>query len=182
MNRLAPCLVEADVDTFGYLYGDVELAIIGSLEPGSGEDGHRSEVYWETGASGQRPNIFRHNVLRGFVCDDAALRILRDISGADLQTVALLQLGNLPLTVVRADPVLDVVDESRSIPSEYRWARIGFPHIREELWGELGRRIFHLPYPELSTAVVAGAEVCDGYRSAGLTGWFFEPTLVDLEA
>ena len=175
-NRAAPCLVEAEVDTFGYLYSDVENAITGSGEPG------RTEVYWETGASGQRPNIFRHNLLRDFVCDDTALRILRGISGADLQAVALLRLGELPLTVVRADPVLDVVDESRSIPSEYSWARIGFPHIRQELWGELGRRIFHLPYPELSTTVVVGAEVRDAYRSAGLTGWSLEPALVDPDA
>ncbi|MCX5093848.1 hypothetical protein OOK36_34195 [Streptomyces sp. NBC_00365] len=176
MNRAAPSLVEAEVDTFGYLYSDVEDAITGSAEPG------RPEVYWETGASGQRPNIFRHNLLRDFVCDDTALRILRGISGADLQAVALLRLGELPLTVVRADPVLDVVDEGRSIPSEYSWARIGFPHIRQELWGEVGRRIFHLPYPELSTTVVVGAEVRDAYRSAGLTGWSLEPALVDPDA
>jgi hypothetical protein len=175
MNHLAPFLVEADVNNFGYLYSDVEIAT-GGAEAG------RSEVHWEAGATGRRPNIFRHNVLRDFVCDETALHVLGGISGADLRVVARLDLGGLPLTAVCADSVLDVVDVSRSIPSDYSWAQVGFPHIRQELWDELGSRIFHLPYPELSTNVLVGARVCDAYRTAELAGWTFEAAHVDPDA
>lgn len=176
MNQ-APCLVEADVDAYGFLFGGVESAPPGGMVYEFGDE--EIDVEWERGDAGSLPNVFRHNLIRDFVVDEVALRVLRAVAGDDLTVNVTLRLDGRVLFAVQAKPVLDVVDEARSIPSDYSWAKIGYPHIDAERWDSLCGRVFHLPYPELATTVVVGAKVRDAYGQAGLTGWRFEPATVD---
>jgi len=170
---LVPCLVDGDVDTYGFLFGGVDST------PSASEVWDALEVEWEPGSTGRQPNIFCHNFIRDFLFDDVALRSLRSIAGDDLKVNGTLRLGQQILTVVEAAPVLSVVDEARSRPSEFSWAKIGFPHVETDLRESVSDRMFHLPYPELSTSVVVGAKVREAYERAGLTGWVFEPAAVD---
>lgn len=180
-----PFEAEPDVNSYGYLVGGDDLLTVDAA------DHHWAEPYppierpvrfrWEPGDLGTRPNLFRHNLLRDVVCDETALRVLREAAEpGDLHVIATGSLDDgTRLTVVQATTVLDVVDEERSIPSQYSWARIQFPHIREDQREATRRRVFRVPYRELTTMVLVGDEVKAAVEKAGLRGWVFTPAQVD---
>ncbi len=118
-SNQVPCLVDAEVDAYGYLFGGAESAPPGALVQDIGDQ--ELEVEWEPGSTGRKPNIFAHNFIRDFVFGEVALQALRDLAGSDLKVTGTLRLGDQVLSAVRAEPVLPVGDESRSIPSEYSW-------------------------------------------------------------
>jgi hypothetical protein len=175
--------LEHDVNTYGYLYGGDELFSVDTAqhhweEPYPVVDGHLG-LTWDPGDSGRKPNIFMHNLLRDFFCDRRAYQLLVDLVGDDLRVIAHGDLDGAELTVVQATTVLAVVDEERSIPSEYSWARFSFPHIREEAGALTENRIFRVPYPELSLLVLAGDSVRTALESAGISGLRYEPAQVE---
>lgn len=176
-------VVETAVGKFGYLSGGDKFL------PVSTSQHHWEEPYpvvperltfvWDPGESGSKPNIFQHDLLRDLVCDRQAYRLLAELAGEDLRVIARGDLDGEEMTVVQAITVLDVLDEQRSLPSEYSWARFSYPHVRDEAVAELDRRVFRLPYPELSLLVLAGGAVKAAIESAGLTGLSFSPARVD---
>jgi hypothetical protein len=83
------------------------------------------------------------------------------------------------MTVVQAITVLDVLDEQRSLPGEYNWARFRWPHIREDAAALVDRRVFRLPYPEFSLLALVGGAVKTAIEGAGLSGLSFQPAWVD---
>jgi len=176
-------VVETAVGEFGYLSGGDEFL------PVSASQHHWEEPYpvvperltfaWDRGESRHKPNIFQHDLLRDMVCDHRAYRILAELAGDDLRVIARGDLDGEEMTVVQAIAVLDVLDEQRSLPSEYSWARFRWPHVRDETVAELDRRVFRLPYPELSLLVLVGGAVKAAIESAGLSGLSFTPARVD---
>jgi hypothetical protein len=176
-------VVEVDVNPYGSLDGGDEFL------PASTVEHHWEEPYpvvpgrlrfaWDTGDLRRKPNFFRHNLLRDLVCDRRAYHILADVAGEDLRIIARGDLDGEEMTVVQAITVLDVLDEQRSLPSEYRWARFRWPHVRDESVAELDRRVFRLPYAELSLLVLVGGAVKAAIESAGLSGLSFTPAHVD---
>jgi hypothetical protein len=176
-------VVELAVNPYGYLYGGDEFLPVDTSQH------HWDEPYpvvperltfaWDPGESGRKPNIFRHNWLRDFVCDPQAYRLLDEIAGEDLRVIAHGDLDGEEMTVVQAITVLDVLDEQRSLPSEYSWARFSYPHVREDGAALVDRRVFRLPYPDFSLLVLAGGAAKAAIESAGLSGMSFTPARVD---
>jgi hypothetical protein len=176
-------VLELDVGACGYLYGGDDLLAVDPVRhswcvpyPPVGE---RMQFAWDPGDSGCAPNVFGHNLLRDFVCDDHAFRVLTSVAGGDLHVVGRGELNGANMTALQVTTVLDVVDEGRSIPSEYSWARISFPHIGDECDEVTAGRIFRVANRELSLLTFVGDSVKLAIEAAGIVGWRYEPARVD---
>jgi hypothetical protein len=175
-------VVELDVNAYGFLYGGDEVVSADAkhdLRRPFPPVSERLKFSWEAGSRPDKPNVFQHNLLRDFVCDATALRVLREIAEPDLHVVASGELDGEELTVVQATSILDVVDEERSIPSEYSWARIQFPHIPKEAEPRVERRIFRVANRDLWSMVFFGDAVKAAVEEAGLRGWTFTGAWVE---
>ncbi|MEU6090395.1 hypothetical protein ABZ865_27035 [Streptomyces sp. NPDC047085] len=184
MNGI-PYVTEADVDAYGFLYGGEESLSV-DLTSHRWSDPYPPvrkalEFSWEAGELGRKPNIFKHNLLRDVVCDELALNALRSIAGRDVHVYARASLDGEELSVVQATTVLDIVDETRSIPSPYSWARVSFPHISREKGERVRRRVFRVANPELSLLVLIGDQVKAEIEAQQVRGWSFERAWVDLD-
>jgi hypothetical protein len=134
---------------------------------------------WDPAPLGRKPNVFRHNLLRDFVCDSRAFRVLNDVAKNDIHVIGWGDLEGDDMVAVQVTSILDVIDEERSILSEYSWARISFPHISNEVDALTNNRIFRLPNRELSLLVLAGESAKSAIENAGITGWRYERAWVD---
>jgi hypothetical protein len=177
-----PYIAELDVDSYGFLHGADDLISVDPArhcwsEPYPPID-ETLQLSWDRGSVDIRPNIYRHAILRDFVCDALALQFLQRVAGPDLHIVSRALLGDDALTVVQVVAVLDVVDECHSVASEYSWARISFPHIPDEKDVATRSRIFRVKNPELSLLVLVGDDVKVEFEKAGLRGWSFEKAWV----
>jgi hypothetical protein len=176
-------VLETDVDRYGYLHGGDELLPVSTTQH------HWQEPYpvvperltftWDPGESGRRPNVLHHNLLRDLVCDRPAYQVLAEVAGHDLRVIARGDLDGAEMTVVQAITVLDVLDEKRSLPGEYSWARFRWPHLREDAAALVDRRVFRLPYADFALLTLAGGAVKAAIESAGLSGLRFSPARVD---
>lgn len=176
-------VIDSDEDEYGFLWGGDELlpaapAFHRWCEPYPLIE-RPLEFTWEHGSSGLRPNVFDHNLLRDFVCDRQSLQLLQNLAGSDIRVLGRGFLDGDELSIVQVTTVLDVVDESRSIPSPYSWARIEFPHIPRENGEKIHRRIFRVPSPELFLMVLVGDDIKRAFEESGLRGWRFVPAQVE---
>jgi hypothetical protein len=183
MDAMVAYVLEAEVGSFGYLSGGDDLLPADPVTHRWDEPypvvRERLRFSWDPGELGRKPNFYQHNLLRDLVCDRPAYQVLAEVAGEDLRVVARGDLDGEEMVVVQATAVLDVLDEQRSLPSEYSWARFSWPHVRDDALADLDRRVFRLPYRELSLLVLAGAAVAAAIESAGLSGLSFSPARVD---
>jgi hypothetical protein len=134
---------------------------------------------WDRGEEGKPPKVFWHNLLRDFVCDRETFRVLEDVVGQDLRVIGHGRLRKQELVAVQVVGLLDVVDEGRSIPSKYSWAKVSFPHIGHETDDLTDRRMFRVPTKGLVLSYFVGESVRRALDDAGVTGWRYEPAWVD---
>jgi hypothetical protein len=175
--------MDCEVNRYGYLHGGDEFLPVSTVEHHWAKPypvvARRLRFAWDPGELSCRPNIFGHNLLRDLVCNRRAYQVLAAVAGGDLRVIARGDLDGEEMVVVQAIRVLDVLDEQRSLPGEYSWARFRWPHVRDETVAEVDQRIFRLPYPELALHVLAGGAVKAAIERAGLSGLSFTPARVD---
>jgi hypothetical protein len=128
------------------------------------------ELTWTPGDRHVLPDIMWHNQLRDFVCRGRARDVLAQFSGSDLHAVARGRLAGEDVTVVQAVAVLDVVDVEASIPSEFSWGGLTWPHIGPDTESVVARRVFRAPNPGLALTVLLRDEVYQALEEAGIPG------------
>lgn len=167
-------VVDFDVDGYGYVTGGEEFFPTPTTfhdwttpYPAIAEE---LNLAWTPGDRRIMPDIMCHNQLRDLVCRGGASDVLAGFDSSDLHVVAHGRIAGDAVTIVQAVAVLDVVDIEQSIPSQFSWGGLDWPHIRPEMEGDVARRVFRVPNRGLTLTVLLGDQVHQALQAAGIRG------------
>jgi hypothetical protein len=173
-------IIECDVAKYGSLHGgtegwsDLDLALYPwDMQPFPAIT-ERLEFQLVPGEERKRANVWRHNLLQDFVCDAKAYGFFTERLSRDIHVVARARCGSQELTVLQVVSKLDVADKKRSLRRPRHKTVIEFPHVASDKEQLAAGRIFRIQQKAPQRMILAGDDVMEDIKEAGLVGFAFD--------